>query len=140
VLMVQAEVGDRLVALPGSKEYGSLSMVVQYYTHPAIVLRVPRTVFYPRPEVDSLVVKLTRRDTPPVEVGDEDFFFQVVRAAFNQRRKTLVNALGSLGMERGLILKAMETAGIDPRRRGETLAMPEFASLSKALQRQRERR
>ncbi|QGP92018.1 Ribosomal RNA small subunit methyltransferase A [Neomoorella glycerini] len=140
VLMVQAEVGYRMLALPGSKDYGSLSVVVQYYTKPAIILKAPRTVFYPRPEVDSLVVKLTRRPEPAVQVGDEDFFFQVVRAAFNQRRKTLLNALGSLGLERPLLLKAMAVTGVEPRRRGETLTIEEFANLSKALQQQMERR
>lgn len=140
VLMVQAEVGYRMLALPGSKDYGALSVVVQYYTKPAIILKVPRTVFYPRPEVDSLVVKLTRRPEPAVQVGDEDFFFRVVRAAFNQRRKTLLNALGSLGLERTLLLKAMAATGVDPRRRGETLTIEEFANLSKALQQQIERR
>ncbi|CEP67810.1 Ribosomal RNA adenine dimethylase [Moorella glycerini] len=140
VLMVQAEVGYRMLALPGSKDYGSLSIVVQYYTIPAVILKVPRTVFYPRPEVDSLVVKLTRRAEPAVQAGDEDFFFRVVRAAFNQRRKTLLNALDSLGLERPLLLKAMAVAGVEPRRRGETLTIEEFANLSKALQQQMERR
>ncbi len=140
VLMVQAEVGCRMLARPGGKEYGSLSVAVQYYAEPAIVGKVPRTVFYPRPEVDSLVVKLTRRQQPPVPVADEDFFFQVVRAAFNQRRKTLLNALGNLGLERSQLLQAMAAAGIEPRRRGETLAIPEFAHLSAALQIAMERR
>ncbi|WP_258361034.1 16S rRNA (adenine(1518)-N(6)/adenine(1519)-N(6))-dimethyltransferase RsmA [Moorella sulfitireducens (nom. illeg.)] len=140
VLMVQAEVGYRMLALPGSKDYGALSVAVQYYTEPAIIFKVPRTVFYPRPEVDSLVVKLTRRTDPPVQVEDEEFFFRVVRAAFNQRRKTLVNALGSLGLDRPQLLNAVMAAGIDPRRRGETLSIEDFAVLSKILQQQIERR
>ncbi|MGI6286088.1 16S rRNA (adenine(1518)-N(6)/adenine(1519)-N(6))-dimethyltransferase RsmA [Neomoorella humiferrea] len=140
VLMVQAEVGGRMLASPGSKEYGALSIAVQYYTEAAAVLKVPRTVFYPRPEVDSVVVKMRPRTTPPVQVDNEDFFFRVVRAAFNQRRKTLLNSLGGLGWERDLVLKAMTDAGIDPRRRGETLSIEEFARLSNALQRRVERR
>ncbi|GAF25816.1 dimethyladenosine transferase [Moorella thermoacetica Y72] len=134
VLMVQAEVGYRMLARPGGKDYGALSVVVQYYTEPAVVLKVPRTVFYPRPEVDSLVLKLTCRTRPVVQVEDEDFFFRVVRAAFNQRRKTILNALGSLGFEKSKIMEALAGAGIDPRRRGETLGMEEFASISRTLQ------
>ncbi|MDN5361583.1 MAG: rRNA (adenine1518-N6/adenine1519-N6)-dimethyltransferase [Moorella sp. (in: firmicutes)] len=134
VLMVQAEVGYRLLAQPGGKEYGALSVAVQYYTEPAIALRVPRTVFYPRPEVDSLVLKLTRRARPPVAVADEDLFFRIVRAAFNQRRKTILNALGSLGREKADLTGVLARAGIDPRRRGETLTLVEFARISQAWQ------
>ncbi|MDK2820659.1 MAG: rRNA (adenine1518-N6/adenine1519-N6)-dimethyltransferase [Clostridia bacterium] len=140
VLMVQAEVGYRMLARPGNKDFGSLSVVVQYYTEPEIVVKAPKTTFYPRPEVDSVVLKLKRRVEPLVDVENEDFFFQVVRAAFNQRRKTLLNALGRLEIERNYLLEALKKAGIDPKRRGETLEILDFANLSNVLYRQLKRR
>jgi len=134
LLMLQAEVARRLVAPPGGKEYGALTLLVQYYARAAIVMHVPRTVFYPRPEVDSVVVRLEVHRRPPVEVGDRDFFFRVIRAAFGQRRKTLANALRSLVGTRGPVEEALAAAGIDPSRRGETLSLEEFAGLSRCLQ------
>ncbi|AMX84914.1 16S rRNA methyltransferase [Geobacillus subterraneus] len=137
VVMMQKEVADRLAAKPGTKDYGSLTIAVQYYTEAEVVMTVPRTVFMPQPNVDSAVIRLTKRPHPPVAVEDEDVFFQVVRASFAQRRKTMLNnLLNNLpnGKEKKEhIEQALAAAGIDPRRRGETLTMAEFASLSNAL-------
>jgi 16S rRNA (adenine1518-N6/adenine1519-N6)-dimethyltransferase len=137
VCMLQKEVADRISAKPGTKEYGSLSIAVQYYTMAEIVMIVPKTVFVPQPNVDSAVIRLTRRLTPIVEVKDEAFFFQVTRASFAQRRKTLLNNLQS-GLRNGkekkeLILSILERVQIEPSRRGETLSIEEFARLSDAL-------
>jgi 16S rRNA (adenine1518-N6/adenine1519-N6)-dimethyltransferase len=137
VVMMQKEVADRLAAKPGTKDYGSLTIAVQYYTEAEVVMTVPRTVFMPQPNVDSAVIRLTKRSHPPVAVEDEEVFFQVVRASFAQRRKTLLNnLLNNLpdGKEKKeQIERALDAVGIDPRRRGETLDMAEFASLSNAL-------
>jgi 16S rRNA (adenine1518-N6/adenine1519-N6)-dimethyltransferase len=137
VCMLQKEVADRISAKPGTKDYGSLSIAVQYYTEAETVMIVPKTVFVPQPNVDSAVIRLTRRQTPRVEIKDESFFFQVTRSSFAQRRKTLFNNLQS-GLPNGkekkqLILSVLEEVGIDPTRRGETLSIEEFASLSDAL-------
>jgi 16S rRNA (adenine1518-N6/adenine1519-N6)-dimethyltransferase len=137
VCMLQKEVADRISAKPGTKEYGSLSIAVQYFTMAEIVMIVPKTVFVPQPNVDSAVIRLTRRLTPIVEVKDEAFFFQVTRASFAQRRKTLLNNLQS-GLKNGkekkeLILSILEKVQIEPSRRGETLSIEEFARLSDAL-------
>jgi 16S rRNA (adenine1518-N6/adenine1519-N6)-dimethyltransferase len=137
VCMLQKEVADRISAKPGTKEYGSLSIAVQYYTNAEIVMIVPKTVFVPQPNVDSAVIRLTRRQTPIVEVKDEGFFFQITRASFAQRRKTLLNNLQS-GLKNGkekkeLILSILEEVQIEPSRRGETLSIEEFARLSDAL-------
>ncbi|MGI9952574.1 16S rRNA (adenine(1518)-N(6)/adenine(1519)-N(6))-dimethyltransferase RsmA [Moorellaceae bacterium AZ2] len=134
LLMLQAEVARRLVAHPGAKEYGALTLFVRYFARPQIVMQVPRTVFFPRPEVDSAVVRLDLYPQPPVKVGDRDFFFRVVRAAFAQRRKTLANALRSLTGAREPVEAALAAAGIEPFRRGETLSLEEFARLSRCLQ------
>ncbi|CCO08579.1 16S rRNA (adenine(1518)-N(6)/adenine(1519)-N(6))-dimethyltransferase RsmA [Desulforamulus hydrothermalis] len=135
VVMMQKEVADRLLAPPGGKDYGSLSVAVQYYTVPEVVARVPKTVFFPAPEVDSAVVRLTRRAVPPVQVTSEALFFKVVRAAFGQRRKTLLNSLTGSGLAaRENWLQVLAAAGIDPARRGETLTMQEFAALANAFQ------
>ena len=135
--MLQKEVADRIAAKPGTKEYGSLSIAIQYYTIPETVMIVPKTVFIPQPNVDSAVIRLTRREKPLVEVKDEEFFFTVTRASFAQRRKTLQNNLMSQlqnGKEKKeLILAALERAGIDPKRRGETLSIEEFGRLSDEL-------
>lgn len=137
VVMMQKEVGDRISAEPGTKNYGSLSIAVQYYTSAKIVMDVPKTVFVPQPNVDSVVVRLDKRDKPAVDVLDETFFFKVTKASFAQRRKTILNNLVSQ-LEDGRnkkdeIVKALGTAEIDPRRRGETLTIEEFASLANAL-------
>lgn len=137
VCMLQKEVADRIAAKPGTKEYGSLSIAIQYYTVPETVMIVPKTVFIPQPNVDSAVIRLTRRERPLVEVKDETFFFTVTRASFAQRRKTLQNNLMSQlpnGKEKKeLILAALDRAGIDPKRRGETLSIEEFGRLSDEL-------
>lgn len=137
VMMLQKEVADRLAAKPGTKDYGSLSIAVQYYTEAEVVMTVPRTVFIPQPNVDSAVIRLIKRKQPPVGVNDETFFFQVVRASFAQRRKTILNNLVN-NLPNGKTLKeqierALANASIDPRRRGETLTMEEFAELSNVL-------
>ncbi len=134
LIMLQKELAERIAAVPGTKKYGSLSIAVQYYTSPAIVAAVPKTSFYPVPEVDSAVVRLRVRTQPPVPVPDTDGFFRVVRAAFSQRRKTLRNALiGSALFPTERLDAALDGAGIAPTRRAETLSMEEFARLSAFL-------
>ncbi|MFB6469318.1 16S rRNA (adenine(1518)-N(6)/adenine(1519)-N(6))-dimethyltransferase RsmA [Cytobacillus sp. Hz8] len=137
VVMLQKEVADRISAKPGTKDYGSLSIAVQYYTVAETVMIVPKTVFVPQPNVDSAVIRLTVRKEPAVSVKDEDFFFQITKSSFAQRRKTLLNNLTSQlpnGKEKkGEILIALEHAGIEPTRRGETLSIEEFARLSDEL-------
>ncbi len=137
VVMLQKEVAERMAAKPGTKDYGSLSIAVQYYTVAETVMTVPRTVFIPKPNVDSAVVRLEIRDTPAVCVQDENFFFAIVRMSFAQRRKTILNNLLS-GLQNGRekkesIEQALNDAGIDPRRRGETLSILEFGKLSDEL-------
>ena len=139
VCMLQKEVADRIAAEPGTKEYGSLSIAIQYYTKAETVMIVPKTVFIPQPNVDSAVIRLMKREKPLVEVIDENFFFTVTRASFAQRRKTIQNNLVSQlpnGKEKKeAILSALEKAGIDPSRRGETLSIEEFGKLSDELYR-----
>lgn len=137
VVMLQKEVADRISARPGTKDYGSLSIAIQYYTKAETMMTVPRTVFMPQPNVDSAVIRLTKREKPIVEVADESFFFQVVRASFSQRRKTLLNNLTNQ-LPNGKLLKevierSLNELHIDPRRRGETLTIDEFAALSNRL-------
>ncbi|WP_346200334.1 16S rRNA (adenine(1518)-N(6)/adenine(1519)-N(6))-dimethyltransferase RsmA [Caldifermentibacillus hisashii] len=137
VMMMQKEVGSRITAKPGTKDYGSLTIAIQYYTTAEIVMNVPKTVFIPQPNVDSAVVKLTKRDQPVVAVKDEQFFFNIVKFSFAQRRKTILNNLVSQ-LENGKekkerIMAALEKAEIDPTRRGETLTIEEFAKLSDGL-------
>ncbi|KPB03482.1 16S rRNA (adenine(1518)-N(6)/adenine(1519)-N(6))-dimethyltransferase RsmA [Bacillus sp. CHD6a] len=136
-VMLQKEVAERMAAKPGSKEYGSLSIAVQYYTQAETVMIVPKTVFVPQPNVDSAVIRLVVREEPPVRVKDEDFFFEVVRASFGQRRKTILNNLTS-NLPDGKAKKqgieaALATTSIDPKRRGETLSIEEFGALSDEL-------
>jgi 16S rRNA (adenine1518-N6/adenine1519-N6)-dimethyltransferase len=137
VVMLQKEVADRISANPGTKNYGSLSIAIQYYTKAETVMIVPKTVFVPQPNVDSAVIRLTRRQTPAVVVKDEKFFFQVTRSSFAQRRKTLINNLTSQlpdgKQKKEDILTALTAAGIDPSRRGETLSLEEFGRLSDEL-------
>lgn len=134
VLMVQREVAARLTAAPGSDDYSSLSVFVQYHTEPELTARVSRGAFLPPPDVDSAIVRLRIRREPPVPVQDEALLFDVVRAAFQQRRKTLLNALTTLpNVPKEAVGAALERAGIDPTRRGETLSLPEFARLADAL-------
>lgn len=138
VVMIQKEVAARVAAEPGSKDYGSLSVAVQFYAEAEVALTVPAGVFIPRPKVDSAVLKLTLRDRPAVAVDDERLFFRVVRACFAQRRKTLYNnllhnLLGKKNKER--VLELLEEVGLDPQRRGETLTLAEFARLANAIAR-----
>jgi 16S rRNA (adenine1518-N6/adenine1519-N6)-dimethyltransferase len=137
VCMLQKEVADRISASPGTKDYGSLSIAIQYYTKAEVVMTVPKTVFVPQPNVDSAVIRLTVLEKPPVEMIDEDFFFRVIKVSFAQRRKTILNNLTSQlpdGKEKKeSILIALQEAEIDPKRRGETLSLEEFAKLSDCL-------
>lgn len=137
VVMLQKEVADRIAAKPATKEYGSLSIAIQYYTTAETVMVVPKTVFMPQPNVDSAVIRLLLREEPAVKVKSEAFFFTIVKMAFAQRRKTILNNLQN-GLEQGkekkpLILDALSKAGVDPQRRGETLTLQEFGALSDAL-------
>lgn len=137
VVMMQKEVADRIIAKPGTKEYGSLSIAIQYYVTAEIAMTVPKTVFMPQPNVDSAVIKLIKRDEPPVKVINEDFLFEVSRMSFAQRRKTILNNLQS-GLPNGkqkkeVVIDALQQVGIEPSRRGETLTIEEFGKLADAL-------
>ena len=135
VVMVQKEVAERMGAAPGGKDYGSLSVAMQYYCEPEVIAIVPHTVFIPKPDVDSAVIRLKVLPEPKVKVSDEAFFFSVVQAAFAQRRKTIMNnLLAKFGKDRkDQLLEALAAAGVDPVRRGETLSLQEFALLSEAI-------
>ncbi|MEQ7215842.1 16S rRNA (adenine(1518)-N(6)/adenine(1519)-N(6))-dimethyltransferase RsmA [Enterococcus asini] len=138
VVMMQREVADRISAAPGTKAYGSLTIAVQYYMEAKLAFIVPKTVFVPQPNVDSAILKLTRRPTPAVAVTDEQAFFRLTKAAFQLRRKTLWNnllhAYGKDDAIKAWLTKSLEEADIDPKRRGETLSLAEFAALSNALE------
>ena len=133
VTMVQREVAERMTAPPGGRDYGALSVAVQYYTEPEIVLDVPPNCFLPAPEVDSAVIVCAVRQTPAVTVKDEKLFFRVVKAAFGQRRKTLSNALKTTGASKEEIGKALDKAKVDAARRGETLSLVEFGAVADGL-------
>jgi len=132
VTMVQKEVAERMVARPGTKEYGALSVAVQYYTEPEIVFIVPPTAFIPPPAVESAVIRCVVRKQPPVVLREEKMFFRVVKAAFSQRRKTLQNCLKSAGLTAETVSLVLGAAGIDGKRRGETLSLSEFAAVANA--------
>ena len=132
-VMVQKEVADRMQTGPGSKEYGALSLAVQYYAEPKIVANVPPNCFMPRPKVGSAVIRLTRHKEPPVQVENEKLMFQIIRASFNQRRKTLANGLNNspeIHLPKEVITTAIESLGKGPSVRGEALTLQEFAMLS----------
>lgn len=132
-VMVQKEVADRMQTGPGNKDYGALSLAVQYYADPYIVANVPPNCFMPRPKVGSAVIRLTRHEKPPVEVEDETLMFDIIRASFNQRRKTLVNGLNNsdkLSLPKEVITEAVEQLGKGAGVRGEALSLEEFAKLS----------
>lgn len=132
-VMVQKEVADRMQAGPGSKDYGALSLAVQYYAEPYIAANVPPNCFMPRPNVGSAVIRLTLHDKPPVEVADEKLLFKLIRASFAQRRKTLVNGLTNspeLSFSKEEVTKALEECGYSPTIRGEALTLHEFAKLA----------
>ena len=136
VVMVQKEVADRMNAQPNSKDYGALSVAVQYYCDTEIVAKAPRHMFMPQPNVDSTVIGLHVREEKKYNVDNEDIFFKTVKASFGQRRKTLLNSLGGLGfLSKDQIKVALQEANIDEKRRGETLSIEEFASLSNAVNR-----
>ena len=135
-VMVQKEVAERMRAKPGTKDYGALSLAVQYYAVPQLVANVPPNCFMPRPAVGSAVVKLTCFEKPPVEVKSERFLFALIRAAFNQRRKMLINALtgaGGIDVTKDRITEALEKLGIQETIRGEKLSLAEFAGLADML-------
>ena len=136
VVMVQKEVADRMNAKPSTKDYGALSVAVQYYCDTEIVAKAPRHMFMPQPNVDSTVIGLHVREEKKYNVDNEDIFFKTVKASFGQRRKTLLNSLGGLGfLSKDQIKVALQEANIDEKRRGETLSIEEFASLSNAVNR-----
>ncbi|WP_304115773.1 16S rRNA (adenine(1518)-N(6)/adenine(1519)-N(6))-dimethyltransferase RsmA [Phascolarctobacterium succinatutens] len=130
VAMVQKEVAERMAAKPGGKDYGALSVAIQYYTEPEIAFIVPPSSFIPAPSVDSAVIVCKRREKPPVEVCDEALFFRVVKAAFSLRRKMLNNSLKNMGIKGEQVAKWLELAGVDGKRRAETLSLEEFAALT----------
>lgn len=132
VVMVQKEVALRMVAKPGTKDYGALSVAVQYYTEPDIVLDVPAKSFLPAPAVTSSVIRCVLRDKPPVDVIDEKLFFRVVKAGFAQRRKTFSNTMKTTGLSRDRIEELLGKANIDGQRRGETFTLQEFADVANA--------
>lgn len=135
-VMVQKEVADRMKTGPGSKDYGALSLAVQYYARPELIANVPPNCFMPRPGVGSAVIKLTRHEKPPVQVEEEAFLFQVIRAAFNQRRKTLVNSLNNaldIAVPKEAAAKVLEEMGLSPSIRGEALTLEQFAELGNRL-------
>ena len=132
VVMVQKEVALRMVAKPGTKDYGALSVAVQYYTEPDIVLDVPPKSFLPAPAVTSSVIRCVLRDKPPVDVIDEKLFFRVVKAGFAQRRKTFSNTMKTTGLSKDRIEELLVKANIDGQRRGETFTLQEFADVVNA--------
>ena len=140
LIMAQAEVGARIAASPGTKDYGALSVAVAYRSEAEILRRVPAASFYPKPKVDSVLVRLNIRPDPSVDVKDEKFFFSIVRAAFQYRRKILRNALqlackaGEVQLSADSVDRALLTLDIDAKRRGETLSISEFAALANMIQ------
>ena len=140
-VMVQKEVADRMQVGPGTKDYGALSLAVQYYAEPYIVANVPTNCFMPRPAVGSAVIRLTRHQKPPVEVMDEKLMFRLIRASFNQRRKTLANGLknsGELNLSKEVITAAIEKLGKGSSVRGEALDLEEFARLTNIIKEEME--
>lgn len=137
-VMVQKEVADRMQAGPGTKDYGALSLAVQYYAEPYIAANVPPNCFMPRPKVGSAVIRLTKHKTPPVQVTNEKLLFQLIRASFNQRRKTLQNGIknfSGLNFSKEEVAEALEQMGVSPTIRGEALTLEQFAQLSNLLDR-----
>ena len=136
VLMAQKEVAERLKACPGTKDFGSMSVFVQYYSEVQIIAHVSRNVFLPPPDVASSIVRLTPRERPPVEVPSDELFFDVVHCAFGQRRKTLLNSLSdcqALGLTKEQVAQVLHAAHIEPSRRAETLSLEEFAAIARAI-------
>ena len=129
-VMVQKEVGERFCAVPNSKEYGAITISINYYTKPEIIIDVPKENFEPMPEVDSCVIKLDVRNVPPVELKNEKDFFNLIKAGFSQRRKTINNSLASMGISKEKIKNVLEKLGIDSKLRAENLTMEQFADIS----------
>ncbi|MPM07640.1 Ribosomal RNA small subunit methyltransferase A [bioreactor metagenome] len=129
-IMIQKEVAERMNAEPGNKDYGSLSLLVQYYCDTKIVRKVAPQCFIPRPKVDSIVIRLDKLTEPKVSVKSEKLFFDIIRSSFNMRRKTLWNGVKNIGLSKEKLELAFNEADIDPKRRGETLSIQEFAVLS----------
>jgi 16S rRNA (adenine1518-N6/adenine1519-N6)-dimethyltransferase len=132
-IMIQKEVAERMNAEPGNKDYGALTLLVQYYCNTKIVRKVPPACFIPRPKVDSIVIRLDKLDEPKVKVDNEKLFFDIIRNSFNMRRKTLWNGVKSIGPAKEKLEEAFEKAGVDPKRRGETLSIQEFATLANCI-------
>ncbi|MGA1825253.1 MAG: 16S rRNA (adenine(1518)-N(6)/adenine(1519)-N(6))-dimethyltransferase RsmA [bacterium] len=133
IFMVQKEVGDRLIARRGEREYGMLSLITEYYSIPEKLLTIPKDAFYPKPKVDSCIIKMTLRKEPPIEVGNKKFLFSLIKAAFTHRRKTLVNALKScpyLGLDSNDIKKSLEDAQVSVTIRPQELSLAEFAKIA----------
>ncbi|MHC1720200.1 MAG: 16S rRNA (adenine(1518)-N(6)/adenine(1519)-N(6))-dimethyltransferase RsmA [Clostridiaceae bacterium] len=132
-IMIQKEVAERIAAKPSTKEYGALTLLVQYFCTVEVIRKVGPTAFIPQPKVESMVIKLTKLTEPAVKVEDVDLFFKVIRESFGMRRKTLSNSLKNLKIEKEKLQNAFEKAGIDPVRRGETLSIQEFGKLSDCI-------
>ena len=132
-VMMQKEVADRMIAEPGTKIYGAASVAVQYYSVVNHITDVQKTSFMPQPKVDSCVLRMDIREQPAVHTKNEDWYFNVVRSAFSQKRKTLLNSLGSTGESKEQIRAALEQAEIDPKRRAETLSLEDFAAIADAM-------
>ena len=135
-IMVQKEVADRMQVGPGTKDYGALSLAVQYYAKPEIVVNVPPSCFMPQPKVGSAVIRLTRHEKPPVDVKDEKLMFQIIRASFNQRRKTLANGLSNfpqLQLDKQQVTDCITALGVPATIRGEALSLEQFAQLSNII-------
>jgi 16S rRNA (adenine1518-N6/adenine1519-N6)-dimethyltransferase len=135
-IMIQKEVAERIAAIPDTKEYGALSILVQYYCDTEIIRKVSPASFIPQPKVESIVIKLDRLPEPRVKVQDQKLYFTISRDAFNMRRKTLWNALKPLQLEKEKLEQGFTDSGIDPRRRGETLSLEEFANLTNSIYKQ----
>ncbi|MFU0800572.1 MAG: 16S rRNA (adenine(1518)-N(6)/adenine(1519)-N(6))-dimethyltransferase RsmA [Xylanivirga thermophila] len=137
IVMVQKEVAQRMAAQPCSKDYGALTVAVNYYSKPRIITKAPASVFMPKPKVDSMVIALDRREEPPVLVWDKELFFKVIKSAFSMRRKTLLNSLSNLeaytGLTKDALRSALNACGIDGGRRGETLSIEEFAMVTNSI-------
>lgn len=132
-VMIQKEVAERINAKPNNKDYGALSLFVQYYCDTQIIRKVPPECFMPRPKVDSIVIRLDKLPNKRIAVLDEKLFFRVIRDSFNMRRKTLWNAVKNIGLPKEAVERAFEKSGIDQKRRGETLSIEEFARLADAI-------
>ncbi len=131
-VMIQKEVAERLIAKPSTKEYGALTLLANYYSDVEKVVKVPPSCFIPNPKVESMVVKMTLKE-PEVDLVDEKLFFKIIRDSFNMRRKTLLNSLKPIGLKSDKLKEALNKAGIDEKRRGETLSIQEFATLSNII-------